>query len=299
MAGTETVVLNDFSDTVVGAEFNFKSFTLPSVLNIAANIPTGDSTWETKQIASNIPTEFVDSRYRGRGFGMSLLYALSFPETSGEFGVAAGYLIAQSFNPSFGLNYAANNSLRLGNAMFLALNHVQPDGGEAGQIVRLSIYYSQPTAINGIDSFQLGTNFTASYTWSNPTDFSLEVGGQAYLPSQRINPSNQLAVESRNSFAPRFYITPSIVLGDLVIAGRAKYILTNDYTTSDLYYDGGGWLLGIEPSYRVKFDNETSLKLSASFDDVYAINSGVDNSGTRANVNFNLWTVGTTYELKI
>lgn len=299
VAGTETVVLTNFSDTVVGGEFNFKSFELPSVINLAVNIPTGDATWETKQIASNIPTEFVDSRYRGRGFGMSLLYGLSFPEDKGEFGMAVGYLLSQSFNPSYGQNFAANNSLKLGDSAFLALNHVQPGGDSAKQIARASVYYSTSTLINGLETFRLGTNFTASYAWSNPKAFSLEFGAQAYLPSSRLDPGGNFVVEAHNSFAPRFLMTTSYAFGDFVIAGRGKYILTNDYTTTDLYYDGGGWLLGIEPSYRVKFDDETALKFSASFDDIYAINLGVDNTGSRANVNFYLWTVGTTYELKL
>lgn len=299
VAGTETVVLTNFSDTVVGGEFNFKSFGLPSVLNLAVNIPTGDATWETKQIASNIPTEFVDSRYRGRGFGMSLLYGLSFPEDKGEFGMAVGYLLSQSFNPSYGLNYAANNSLKLGDSMFLALNHVQPDDNGSRQIARASVYYSTSTLINGTESFRLGTNITGSYAWSNPKAFSLELGAQAYLPSSRLDPSGNFAVEAHNSFAPRFLLTASHAFGDFVIAARGKYILTNDYITTDLYYDGGGWLIGVEPSYRMKFDDDTALKFSASFDDIYAINLGVDNTGSRANVNFYLWTVGTTYELKL
>src|SRR5258707_493973 len=77
-----TTYLTAFSDTVVGGEFNFKSFSAPSVLNVGINLPTGDPTWEAKQIGSNIPTQFIDSRYRGRGLGFSAMYGLSFPAGS-------------------------------------------------------------------------------------------------------------------------------------------------------------------------------------------------------------------------
>ena len=62
---TETIQLNNFSDSVIGTEISFKSFSVPSILNIGINLPTGDQTWETKQIASSIPTDFINSRYRG------------------------------------------------------------------------------------------------------------------------------------------------------------------------------------------------------------------------------------------
>src|SRR5579859_7547547 len=41
--------LNNFSDSVVGMDLRFTSFSLPSMLNIGVNLPTGDTTWEGKQ----------------------------------------------------------------------------------------------------------------------------------------------------------------------------------------------------------------------------------------------------------
>ena len=298
--GTETINLNNISDTVLGGEVHFKSGSLPSIMNIGINLPTGDPTWETKEIASSIPTEFVDSRYRGRGLGLSVLYGISLPEGKGEYGVAGGFLYSGAFNPSYGLTAGPSNALNLGDAVFLALNHVQPHSEDENEIIRLSIYQSFPSAQNGQNVFELGTNFNASYNWSNPNAFSFEVGAQVYLPSERVNGLGYLVKESSNSYAPRFYVTPSYAFGDFVLETQAKYIMQNDYSPGGQYYDGGGWLLSVTPSYRFKLDADTSFKLLASFTDVYALNLGTANGNANAaNVNFNLWTISTSYEMKL
>ncbi len=298
-AGPETITLANISDTVLGGTYSFKTFGLPSLVNLALNLPTGDPTWESKEYYSEVPTEFVDSHYRGRGFGVDALYGISLPETKGEYGVAVGYLYSGAFNPSYGLNYSKSTSLNLGNAMFLAFNHIQPDNKDLSEIARFSVYYSQATVVNGQDVFQLGTNFTGSYGWINPKAFSLEIGAQAYLPSQRLDTNNVFGTEAHNSYAPRFTVTPSYAWGDFVLAGLVKYIMPNDYSTLDTNYDGGGFLVGIEPSYKIKFDKDTSFKIGLSFDDIYALNFGVDNLGNRTNVNYELWNLTTVYELKI
>lgn len=303
-AGPETITLANISDTVLGGTYSFKTFGLSSLASLDLNIPTGDPTWESKEYYSEVPTEFVDSHYRGRGFGANVFYGLSLPETKGEYGVAVGYLYSGAFNPSYGLNYSTSTSLSLGNAMFLAFNHIQPDNKDLTEIARFSVYYSENTVVNGQNVFQLGTNFTGSYSWVNPKAFSLDIEAQAYLPSQRLDTTTGVfGTEPHNSYAPRFTVAPSYAWGDFVLAGQIKYIMPNDYTPSDpiygQYYDGGGFLVGIGPSYKIKFDKDTSFKIGLSFDDIYAINFGVDNLGNRTDVNYELWNLTTVYELKI
>jgi tetratricopeptide (TPR) repeat protein len=300
-SNTETINLTNFSDTVAGGKFNFKLFGLPSLLNIAVNIPTGDPSWESQEFASSIPTEFEDGRYQGRGFGMSAFYALSIPGLKDEFGVAAGYLYAQAFNPNYAKSYGMNSSLSLGDAAFLAFDHVQHDSENLSEIARLSVYYSLPTVLDGNNIFQLGTNFSASYAWSNPKGFSLELGAQAYLPCLRLNEQNQFVVEDQSSYAPRFYATASYAFGDFVITGKGKYIMANNYTTADQYYDGGGFVAGIGPAYSLKIDGSSDLKFSTSFDYVYAFNFAAPlfDPSARYDQTFGLFTVSTSYELKL
>ncbi len=300
VGSAETRNLTALSDTVVGGEFHFKSFSLPSLLNVALNLPTGDSTWEAKQVASNIPTEFIDSRYRGRGFGASALYGLSFPTGSGEFGAAAGYLYSGVFNPSYAQN-VPQTDLKLGDSVFLALNHVQAYADNQVETFRLSSYFSLPTQGNGANLLQVGANFNASYGWSNPKAFSLEVGAQAWLPSKRLDSNQQFTTEPHNSFGPRFYVSPSYSFGDFALTGQVKAILPNDYAPGDpsYLYDGGGWLYELEPSYRIKLDGVSSLRIFAAFDYVAWENMGQAADGSRVKVIYNLWTLGTHYEVKL
>lgn len=296
--GTETIHLTNFSDTVVGGEYRFQSFSLPSMLNVGFNLPTGDSTWEAKQISADIPTEFLDSRYRGRGFGVNALYGLSFPSGSGEFGAAAGYLYSGAFNPSYGAGVQASQ-LKVGDSVFISVNHVQSYTGDQKEIIRLSSFITLPTQNNGQNIYQLGPNFNASYSWVDPRSLSFEAGVQYWLAGQMPDANGNLIAEPHPYYGPRLYLAPSYSFGDFTLAGLVKYIFSNGYSTSDGFYDGGGIRAGIDPSYRLKLDNSSDLKINASFDDILWMNGGYDANFNRTNVNYNLWVFGATYELKL
>jgi hypothetical protein len=296
---TQTLNLNDISDTILGTEIHFKSLGQSSLVNVEFNIPTGNQSWETEQIPANIPTEYIDTRYRGRGFGVNALYGLSFPSGSGEFGAAAGYAYAGAFNPSYGLNANLTSQLKLGDALFLALDHVQPFTGNQTETISLSAFQSFPTQEGGQDVYELGTNFNASYKWANPKAFSFEVGGQAWLPGQLADSNGNLTSEPFNYLGPRFYLNPSYAFGDFVVAGRAKYIFPNGYTYGNAYYDGGGFLFGIEPSIVFKLGSDSGLKFFTSFDDVIQRNAAPDINDNLTNVIYNRWTFGSNYEVKL
>ncbi|HVM32969.1 MAG TPA: hypothetical protein VMU88_07530, partial [bacterium] len=70
---------SNFSDSVIGTDIHFDSFGLSSLLDVSVNLPSGNQDWETNQVGANIPTQFIDSRYRGRGLGFNAMYALAIP----------------------------------------------------------------------------------------------------------------------------------------------------------------------------------------------------------------------------
>jgi hypothetical protein len=293
-----TYTLSNLSDTVFGAELTFKTFSLKSIFNAAINIPTGDTSWNTKEQSSIPPTQFIDSRYSGRGLGASGFYGVSLPDGRGEYSLGVGYLYSGAFNPSYG-NVTTVNSLSLGSAVFLALNRVMPFKNDENEFIRFSVYQSFPSTLNGQNYYQLGTNFNASYNWSNPKALSFELGGQFYLPSAWSNNGGPLVTESLNSNGPKIYADSTYAFDDFSITGQAKYIFQNDYSAGNAYYNGGGFLVGIEPAYNLKMDGDSTLKFSAGLDDVYANNYGVDAKGNLTNVNFLFWTVTTAYEMKL
>jgi hypothetical protein len=298
VAGTETLTLRNFSDTVVGLEANFKNFSVPSLLNIAVNIPTGNPAWETQQSRSMIPTEFIDSDYRGRGFGMSLLYGLSLPAGGQQFGIAAGYMYTGAFNPYYGQPGFQTEQLKLGDSVFLSVNRAADQGGGQSDFIRLSAFYFLPTQEDGSNLLQMGPNLNASYGWSNPKAFSFEAGAQYFLPTeQAVN--GQLVPGSNGSLGTRFYLYPSYAFGDLTVLARAKYILANDYPASNAFYDGGGFLLGLEPSLQFKLDTRSSLRFSTGYDFVLWQNGAYDSLGSRVNLEYGYWTFGTYYEVNL
>jgi hypothetical protein len=282
---------------VAGFEASFNSFNLPSILNVGFNLPTGDPSWETRQTNSMIPTEFIDSRYRGRGFGMSAFYGFSIPAGKEQYALALGYMYSGAFNPNYGLGAQAEQ-LKLGDAMFLSLNRVVDQGSGQSGILRLTAFYFLPTLQDGQNLLQMGPNVNAYYTWSNPKGFSLEMGGQYFFPNQQ-GVNGQLQTEPYNSYGPRFYLMPSLGLGSLSLVVRMKYILGNGYPQSDPFYDGGGCLVGAGPSYLLSLDGVSTVKLTAGFDYVVAHNYAQDAALDRVDMDFTHWTIGTTYEVRL
>ncbi len=293
-----TYNLSHFSDTVLGSELNFKLFSLHSMLSAAVNVPTGDTTWNTKEQSSIPPTQFIDSRYSGRGLGISAFYGLSFPAGRGEYSAGLGYLYSGAFNPSYG-TVTTVTSLQLGDAVFLALNRVVPFQNDENEIIRFSVYQSFPTMENGQNYYQLGTNFNGSYNWSNPKALSFEIGAQYYLPSAWSNGGAPLTTETNNSNGPRVYADSTYAFGDFSLTGLVKYIFQNGYTTADIYYNGGGFLAEIEPSYRIKLEGDSAIKISAAVDYVYANNNAVDMNDNIASTQYLMWTLATAYEIKL
>ncbi len=298
----QTLNLSNLADSTLGGELQFKSFGYASLLNVNLNLPTGDQTWETKQYQSIIPTEFMDYRFRGRGFGVNALYALSLPMGKNSLGIGAGYFHTGSYDATGAPGY----SLQLGDNLFLGLNYVQPGQGGYKEIARVSCYYSLTTQVDGENEYQLGTNLNASYSWINPRGLSLDAGAQYYLSDQTPQGFNSSVLSTESAYyAPRLYAAPSYSFGDLKLAGQVKYVFANAYpetTNGDLNprYFGGGWLFGAGPSWKWTLDDRSSLNFFGAYDFVLQNNAAWNSDQTTlSNATYNYWTVGTSYQVTL
>jgi len=291
-----TLNLSDLSDSVVGSDLHFASFGLLSVVNVALNLPTGNQTWEEQQAAfNNIPTEFIDTRYRGRGFGASAFYGLSAQDgKTTQLGAGLGYLFSGAFN-----QFEGSAGVTLGDSVFLALNRVEAFAGNKTSTFRLEGMAFLPTQTSGKTVFQMGPNFDASYNFTDPSGFSYEIGGQFFTPAGRpATLGGPVITEPHNTFAPRLYVAPSLAFGNLIVSGIVKYIFPNDYSGSNSYYDGGGVLVGLNPVLTAPLDSVSSLKFNAGYDFVIHHNA-YGEPADPADVDYSFWSVGTNYEIKI
>ncbi len=284
----------NFSDSVIGTDVHFNNFGLPAMLDVSFNLPSGNQDWETNQTISNIPTEFLDSRYRGRGFGVNAMYGLSFPSGGdSQFGAAVGYLYSGSYNTN------EIPDLALGDSVFLGVNRVEAFGGNKSSTIRLSTLFFMKTTTNGTDLLQEGPNLNCSYAFSDPLGFSYEIGGQFFTKADRAKSAGKpLKIEPFDSLGQRFYAAPSLAIGQLTLGGIAKYVTPNDYPTSNALYDGGGLILGLTPSFTAPLDGVSDLKFTAGYDFIIAHNSGQAGSA-KADIYYNYWQVGTNYEIKL
>ncbi|HVZ81282.1 MAG TPA: hypothetical protein VHE12_10890 [bacterium] len=295
-----TIHVSNLSDSILGTELRFNNFSLPALLNIGVNFPTGNTSWETEEITANVPVIFMDSRYHGRGLGVNVMYGLTFPSGNTELGVACGYSYSGAFNTGT-IGSASGDDVKFGDSYFVSLSHVMTFEKNKRQYLRLSAYSFLPTQLNEQDSYQPGLNLNGSYSWVNPTGLSIDVGAQYFFASKRLDLSaGKLAQESNAYYAPKLYLIPTVPVGDLELVGDFKYILPNDYPLSDVLHEGGGILAGFEPELKFGLDGTSDLKVNAGYDFILHRDVPANESGTTfTDAYYNMFTFGATYEVKL
>lgn len=302
---TETQNLSNLTSTTLGSQLCFDTFGVSSMAELDLTIPTGEPTWESKEIASSVPSLFVNSRYADEGWGISALYSLSFTASpTVKFGVAAGYTYAGPYDPSYGA--LTSTQFKIGDSLFLALNRIETFPNQASSTFRFSTMAFLPTTENGLSDFQLGPNFTGSYSFYDPNGFSWSLGGVVYTLAQRnyvaSDGSTVYGWEPYGSSGEQFYATPSYTFGNLNLGATVKYVWANGYPLWDAsgLYNGGGWLFGLTPAYLVPLDQASALNFSGGFNYILASNAAYDpNDNTPVDLRYLFWTLTALYEIKI
>jgi hypothetical protein len=301
IAGKETLNMTALTASVVTTDLYFKGFGVPNMLEFSMILPTGDPSWESKQVASNVPAMFVNSRYYSEGFGISALYGLSFPagETV-EYGVSAGYSYAGPYDPNFG--YLNGSQLKMGDSIFLAFNRTETFAGNKSSIIRLNTMAFLPTQENGLTNFQLGPNGGASYGFYDPAGLSWTAAAQIYTLAQRYyfdsNGKVLYGLEPHGSSGERFSLAPSYAFGNFNLGGQIQFVLVNGYPTQDYnaLYNGGGLVIGLTPSYHWDLDAGSALNFTGGYDFITAFKAS---TGYTDDIRYHHWTLGANYEIKI
>jgi len=301
IAGTETQNLSNLTASTLTSDYYFNAFGVSNMAEVSLTLPTGDPSWETKQVASNIPAIFINSRYQDEGWGASVLYALSFSAPSSvEYGVSAGYSYSGAYDPYYG--GVPGNQLKMGDSIFVALNRIESLPQSQSRVFRLCVMAFLPSQINGQTNFELGPNGSASYSFNDPSGFSWSVGTQVYTLSDRYYLNSQgsmvYGAEPFGSSGQRFYFTPALALGNLTLAGNLQFVRANGYPISDYsgLYNGGGVVVGLAPSYAWNLDAVSALTFSGGYNFIAAQNASTNFT---QDVDYQYWTFGASYAVKI
>jgi hypothetical protein len=302
---TQTLNLSALTASVVGTQVCFMTFGVQSMLEMDLTLPTGDHSWESRVIASNVPSIFINSRYGSGGWGLSGLYSLSF--ASGEnvkYGVALGYNYLGPYDP--GYDEFLGNEFKIGDSLFLALNRVETFPQDQTGTIRLTSMASLPTLLNGEMDFQMGPNVGASYSFNNPAGFSWEVGAQVFTLAQRhyLKTASELVYgfEPYQSSGVFFYAAPSHAFGNLTLGGLVKYVTANGYPLWDAsgLYNGGGFQFALNPGYFVPLDERSAISFNGGFNYIIAQNAAYNFTLDRpVDLFYIFWTFGASYQIKI
>jgi len=199
-----------------------------------------------------------------------------------------------------------NNSIQ-NDTFFLSLSRSISFSGDQKQDFGLWAFYydARPSSVE--PNFQLGPGFDLYYRFKNPNGFSLGSEVQLFLRSQSRPFSwgpysytyftGPLAPESHNSRGPRVYINPSFTTGDVSWEGQVNYVFPNDYPVMEFYSDGGGWLLGIGPLWRIHTGTTSMFKLLLAFNEIILKNAAYTAYYVPTDIFYNVIKLGVGYEV--
>jgi hypothetical protein len=250
----------------------------------------------------------VDARYQGVTFGIGILAGLKIPKGSESFTIEAGYMDPNVYNPTFELP-PGNQAYSLNSDCFIfSAGYCNLFADGSGQMLSLWAFFHDPIVFGGAPNYEFGPSFDFDYQLQNPKSFSLNAGAQVFLENQ-VSPLilvglfnfayGPMGPEAHDSRGPRLYADPSYALGEVTVQGQLHYVFANDYSESDAGYDGGGWLLGIGPNWKIPLGNGSDLTLSGSYTKIIWGKAAYTGSGNRADLLYNLWRLGLDYHLPL
>src|SRR5581483_8960287 len=87
------------SDSTLGMNLNLDmGNSVKSSFIGSLNIPTGDTTWESKEQLGSIPYVFEPSYYHGRNWGGNFFYTLEMASHGSQLGLGLGYMATSTYD---------------------------------------------------------------------------------------------------------------------------------------------------------------------------------------------------------
>jgi hypothetical protein len=262
-------------------------------LNLGFNLPTGNAVFMSYQ--KLLPVEFVDVRYQAVTFGISAMAGIGLSAGTCEYVLKAGYMDPNVYNLSFGLPMG-NSAFSQGcDTFFLSASRAQTFSNGSTQAFSLWALFHDPVLFEGNADYQYGPSFDFDYLLQNSKAFSLDAGGQVFS-------NNLIAIDGSpspfNARGPRLYADPAYTFGYVTFQGQVHYVFPNDFPLTNINYDGGGWLLGFGPLWKIPLGNTSDLTLSGSYSKIIWQDEGINFLGNRVDVLYDLWCLGVDYDLR-
>jgi len=291
---------NHLSDSTLGGVWQFQTGQLHNLAALQFNLPTGQAAWESNELnvptkPGNLPLEFVPSRYRGRGFGMTALCGTGLEGKHTDLGVAAGYLKSGKTD----LNTLQDHyDLKSGDYFLGAMTTGAKLTGFGSLRLKLSHAWPSPSLVNSQESYisPAFTNITLSYATGRSTCFSMDASYNLFGKTQIPDGTGGWMDESSASQGSIYQLRPSLqypVSRSLrfVTAAVWKHVDANGYDQTDERHEGGGDLLGASQEFRIRLGSQTALLLEGAYNHILNDASALSADGALTAVAYHSVTV--------
>lgn len=279
---------NRMTDSKVGLGLSLPLGSWESALALQANLPTGDPQWERLEGNAYVPNLFETSRYQGRGFGLNGLIGLG-KDVGGHWVamLSGGYLYSATVDE--GLDWG---KIKPGSyAVF---------GGSIGKrvegfSVRLKAmeYLAQDTTAGDSSIYRAPSNTVLGFHLESGRSvrFLLDATYALYGKAKLLNIDGGLSGETKKSFGNRLSLHPAMeyAWGPKVWLGTGfsiKWADANGYQNIDALYNGGGSLIGVDQSLRLKMGAKVSTKYTLSYARITANDAAYDVTKSLTDVHY-------------
>jgi hypothetical protein len=288
------------SDSTLGGIWQFQTGQLHNLAALQFNLPTGQAAWESNELnvptkPGNLPLEFVPSRYRGRGFGMTALCGTGLEGKSSDVGFAAGYLRSGKTDLN---TFQDHYDLKSGDYFLGAMTTGARFSGFGSIRLKVSHAWPSPSSVNDQESYisPAFTNVALSYGTGRSTHFSVDVSANLFGKTQVPNGTGGWMDETSASQGSIYQLRPCLqypVSRSLRFESAAtwKHVDANGYDQTDERHEGGGDLLGASQQFRIRLGSQTALLLEGAYDHILNAASALSAAGTLTAVAYHAVTV--------
>ncbi len=276
------------TDVTMGASIGYDYMGFEHMVMVNLNLPTGDSTWEAKRLAADVPSEFVVGDEFGAGFGCTAIYGLAAKRNALEYSLAGSYIYSGEYDP---LDNGVEDTLDMGDLVVVMVSGRYSVNERTSADLRATYAHSTVTESDGKVAFQQGEMIKLAleggYFLRDHTRLRLMVLGDIFADNKNISDIQDPVLQESYRNGNRVTVTPMVDYqhGDVVLVTLSgSYKVVADNAGKDAYYDAGGQMLGCGMDFTYAIKRQVDVELGVGYQYIEDKDEGYDADGNKTSV---------------